>query len=332
MKKMRKTNRPQSYRVKRILELIRSGTRTGELPSTRQLGRELEVNRNTILADLDVLRDDENAPVQYDPGRHGYMLTDPTWELPAIQISRQELFAFSVADKVIGAFRGTPLETDMRSVMGKIQSQLEGKITIDPSSFTENISVLSEDYAQLDPQIWAATARSIDRQEQVCAAYTKFDGTRGSYTIDPYHLVAYHGDWYLVGFHHRRGKIASFALSRVSDVTWTGETFEVPEEFDPASWLREAFGITGGEKPFRVRLLFGAAVAAYIRRRRWHPTQEMIDRKNGSVELQMETTGWKELVRLILSWQPDVKVLAPKRLRDRVEEKMRMALEGDHRS
>lgn len=236
-----------------------------------------------------------------------------------------------MADKVIGAFRGTPLEIDMRSVMRKVQAQLEGKVTIDPASFTGNMSVLSEDYVQLDPEIWTRVARSIDRQEQLCAAYTKFDGTRGSYTIDPYLLVAYHGDWYLVGYHHRRGKIASFALSRVSEATWTGESFPVPEDFDPAAWLREAFGITGGEKPFGVRLLFAPSVAAYIRRRRWHPTQEMIERKNGGVELRMQTSGWKELVRLILSWQPDVKVLAPRRLRDRVEEKMRIALGGNNR-
>ena len=40
------------------------------------------------------------------------------------------------------------------------------------------------------------------------------------------------------------------------------------------------------------------------------------------------TSGWKELVRWVLSWQPDVKVLAPVRLRLRVEEKMREALGG----
>ena len=57
----------------------------------------------------------------------------------------------------------------------------------------------------------------------------------------------------------------------------------------------------------------------------------MIERKNGGLELRMQTSGWKELVRLILSWQPDVKVLAPRRLRDRVEEKMRIALGGNNR-
>ena len=40
------------------------------------------------------------------------------------------------------------------------------------------------------------------------------------------------------------------------------------------------------------------------------------------VELRMETTGRKELVRWVLSWMPDVRVLAPKSLRDRITLKL----------
>ena len=36
----------------------------------------------------------------------------------------------------------------------------------------------------------------------------------------------------------------------------------------------------------------------------------------------LETTGRKELVRLILSWIPDVMVLVPKRLRNRIAKKL----------
>ena len=42
--------------------------------------------------------------------------------------------------------------------------------------------------------------------------------------------------------------------------------------------------------------------------------------------MRMETTGREELVRWVLSWMPDVKVLAPKRLRDRIAEKLRDGL------
>lgn len=42
--------------------------------------------------------------------------------------------------------------------------------------------------------------------------------------------------------------------------------------------------------------------------------------------LRLETTGRKELVRWILSWIPDVKVLEPLSLRDRIVEKLQRGL------
>ncbi|MBP7830823.1 MAG: WYL domain-containing protein, partial [Kiritimatiellae bacterium] len=89
---------------------------------------------------------------------------------------------------------------------------------------------------------------------------------------------------------------------------------------------RQAFGIVGGEKPIRVRLLFDPKLAVYITERQWHPSQEFRTRADGCVEMRMETTGRKELVRWVLSWMPDVKVLAPKSLRDRIAEKLRDGL------
>jgi predicted DNA-binding transcriptional regulator YafY len=56
-----------------------------------------------------------------------------------------------------------------------------------------------------------------------------------------------------------------------------------------------------------------------------------VDKRDGSVELTMETGGWNELVRWILSWQPDVKALSPKRLRERVREKLRQAVANSER-
>ena len=40
----------------------------------------------------------------------------------------------------------------------------------------------------------------------------------------------------------------------------------------------------------------------------------------------MVTTGRKELIRWILSWMPDVKVLEPSSLHDRIVEKLRAGL------
>jgi predicted DNA-binding transcriptional regulator YafY len=84
----------------------------------------------------------------------------------------------------------------------------------------------------------------------------------------------------------------------------------------------------GGEDPIKVRLLFEPKLAVYITERQWHAGQEFRTRRDGRVEMRLETTGRKELVRWILSWMPDVKVLTPKSLRDRIMEKLRDGLQA----
>ena len=76
----------------------------------------------------------------------------------------------------------------------------------------------------------------------------------------------------------------------------------------------------------KVRLLFDPKLAVYITERQWHPTQEFRTRQDGRVEMRLETTGRKELIRWVLSWMPDVKVQVPKSLRDRIAEKLRDGL------
>ena len=44
--------------------------------------------------------------------------------------------------------------------------------------------------------------------------------------------------------------------------------------------------------------------------------------------MRLETTGRKELVRWILFWMPDVKVLEPKTLADRIIEKLQSGLQA----
>jgi DNA-binding transcriptional ArsR family regulator len=61
---MKNLSRPQYHRIRRILELIREGARTGRLPNAAAFCRDLGVSRPTVMRDLDWLRDEENAPIE----------------------------------------------------------------------------------------------------------------------------------------------------------------------------------------------------------------------------------------------------------------------------
>ena len=67
--------------------------------------------------------------------------------------------------------------------------------------------------------------------------------------------------------------------------------------FVPETYARQAFGIVCGEEPNKIRLLFEQKLAVYITDRQCHPTLEFRTRADGCVEMRMETTGRKELLR-----------------------------------
>jgi len=323
---MKPASRPQYYRIKRIVDMVREGSEGGYLPNRGDFRRELEVSPRTLARDLDFLRDEERAPIEYDAQAHGYRLTDETYRLPPVRISRKEAFGFALARRLLAAFEGTPLHLEMRSVLGKIAESLEGEISVEPEWLSEQVSVLAEDRVEVDPGIWAQVVGFLERREVFQADYQTFTGKVSGYELHPLHLLAYHGNWYVLAHNPAKGRVETFALSRFRRIEGSGETFQRPVGFDPRTHAEEAFGITGGEKPMKVRLLFEPKLAVYISERQWHPSQALKRCRDGRVELRLETTGRKELVRWVLSWMPDLRVLAPKSLRDRIAIKLEEGL------
>jgi predicted DNA-binding transcriptional regulator YafY len=144
---------------------------------------------------------------------------------------------------------------------------------------------------------------------------------------DDHHApIAYHGNWYLLALNTAAGRTETFALSRCRSLAGTGQHFSRAVAFDAKAFFKDAFGISQADQPWNVRLLFAREVATYIRERMWHPNQRMRQRRDGTLELGLQTSSRKELTRWILSWMPHVKVLAPRQLQDRVRERMRQGL------
>ena len=93
--------------------------------------------------------------------------------------------------------------------------------------------------------------------------------------LEPYHLVAYHGNWYLLALNTAAGRIETFALSRCRSLAGTGRYFSRPAGFDAQVFFKDAFGISQADQPWKVRLLFAREVATYSRERVWHASQEL---------------------------------------------------------
>lgn len=58
-------------------------------------------------------------------------------------------------------------------------------------------------------------------------------------TLDPYAVVASHGTWFTVGYCGLREDVRVFRLDRIVDLEVTGESFEVPDDFDIDDYVED---------------------------------------------------------------------------------------------
>ena len=311
-----------------IVGMVKNGLGDERYPSARAMAEELGVSWRTVMRDLDYLRDYEGAPIEYDASRKGYYLSSNGWSLQPVTLTHREILAFALASRMFHPFRGTPMEEDLRSLFGKIDRALDGTAAVSMTVNPDQVSFLSDDYVPLNHTMWTRLAGHIEQRDVIHTRYRTFSGEVKSYRLAPIHLTAYHGNWYVVAFRENRPEPTTFALSRFISLRKSTVVSWAPGSFDAAAYAHAAFGITRGEKEIKVHLRFSPSISTYVAERIWHPTQVMKKRKNGSVDMRFTTRGWKELVRWILSWQPDVVVVAPQELRERVIEKLKQGLEA----
>jgi proteasome accessory factor B len=136
---------------------------------------------------------------------------------------------------------------------------------------------------------------------------------RARFEIDPYTLLVYKKGLYLAGFSHKHQAIRTFALDGFVEVEWEkGRSFEYPKDYHPGQLYEGAFGLHAGE-PMEVRIRFSDKVARYVRRRRWHPSQE-VRPVVGGIELTMRVHGTTEVLSWVLGFGKEAEILAPEAL------------------
>ena len=92
--------RPQFHRLQGMIELLRRGAQTGSYPNCTDFTRAFHASRPTALRDLDFLRDEWGAPIEYDASRKGYYLSDPTWTVPDVTVLAPDTLRDRVRDKM----------------------------------------------------------------------------------------------------------------------------------------------------------------------------------------------------------------------------------------
>ncbi len=294
---------------------IHQAIQSGKFPNATSLANELEVSTKSIHRDLEFMRDRMELPLEYAKAKNGYFYTQQVNAFPTLQITEGELFALLVAEKSLQQYRGTTFEKPLVSAFKKMAASLPDTVSLNLAEWEQTISFRTSAEPILNLEIFDALAKATSQRQQLKLTYRK-PGKKEteSRLIDPYHLANINGEWFLFAYDHARKDIRTFVPARVHAIEKTGNTFYRSEKFSLEKRLRDSFGVHSAEGKFDVVIRCNEEIADYIREKKWHESQQLIERKDGGVELRLKLSSLAEIERWILGWGGDAIALQPPEL------------------
>lgn len=300
----------------------------GRFPNCSTLAEKWEgVSTKTIQRDIEYLKYQMNAPIDYNSSKKGYYYTEEKYSLPAFEVNESDLFAICIAEKTLKQYENTPIYEKLKNVYEKIENILPDKVSIRPYWLDTRFSFREEPVRKINDKIWQHIFEGLRQQRILKILYNtpKHDGSVMR-TVEPYHVLVFRGEWYLIGLCREVKAMRTYALSRMLSVETGKEDIKIPEDFDINASLKDRFGMFEGSKIYNVKLLFDKDQAAYVMGREWHPSQKARPRKDEKVIIEFTVNHLFEIKRWVMAWGKSVTVSSPKELKEMIIEELKSSL------
>lgn len=294
------------------------------------LAEKFETSERSIYRDINDLSA-AGFPIVFNQEFNGYTFSDPDYTLKELGLTKEELSALLLGYNTARALGGS-FGKAFRSILKKVHTEtspstkanarrMEGQ-----GHFFIGIDHDEEWFKKVERQ-YDAVNEAMDKKVELEIVYEKMkDGKETVRTIAPYGLVFQYGIWYVLGYCSLRHKTRLFALDCIKEFNLTERHYGIPEDFSLDEYFKPGWKMLRYGEPVEVVLRFKKECTRWIKRRRWHPTQRIEERKDGSIVFRVTVEGTRELKWWIYHWIPYCEVIAPPELRREMMEEMREAL------
>jgi predicted DNA-binding transcriptional regulator YafY len=301
----------------RRLQTIHHEIKDGRHPNASTLAGKLDVSTKTVQRDLDYLRDELEAPIEFDRLENGYFYSRPDYVLPFLPVDGNDLFSIGVASQVLSLFGGTPLARDLKACYQRLAVLMPPAVRLRPDIVMEKLALRAAAFRPVREEIWQAVSESLQKGIGLSVRYRSAGAAEAGEArlILPYAFVLSGRDWMVLAMDRAAAQVKIFYLARMDQATLSGERYAIPRGFDPDEFFRNTFGVfVGGGKPFRFRVRFSPEVSDEVREMQWHPKQKIENAPDGSATLELPAQSLREARRFVLAYGSDARVLEPPEL------------------
>jgi len=313
----------------RRLKRIRDELLKGHYPNRSQLADALDSKIRTVQRDLDFLRDQLQAPIEYNHQERGYYLTDPDWRLPDVPLTEGELISFFVAEQLLRQLGDASPEVKLaRAAVSRLATLLPDEVVVDVEALSTTVSFAPAPALEVAPDTLRRLTEAAAGRETLRIEY--FSQRRNAATEREVNVLGLHqslGDWYAIAEDHSDNhQIKVFHAGRIAHLQSTGRHFTPPDDWAARkqTYLQRGFGMFMGGAPVTVVVDFDADQARYARERSFHPTQHRDDLPGGGMRLTFDTTeaALGQVTRWLMQYGEHAVAVKPQLLRDMVRQSL----------
>ena len=264
------------------------------------------------------------APIKNSRSKGGWYYADPTYFLPAIMLTSEEITAFFLGEELFSRYLGTPFETPLRLALDKIKQHLPESVSYDAQRRTAAFTFTGGGRAIVDPELLLELNEAILSKYSIeMEYYSASSGQTSIRTVDPYHLHNIHGDWYLIAYCHTRREPRDFLTSRIKAHKHLLSAFQVAPDFSLKAYLETGFLAERATEPDNIVIKFDEYQARWIRERQWHSSQQIEELPSGELILRLKVGGLGEVKRWVMGYGSHAEVLEPESLRREITEEVK---------
>ncbi len=288
----------------------------------------LEVSPATFKRDLEYLRDRFKAPIEWDIELHGYRLDPkaPRFELPGLWFSPAETYALLTMQHLLESLQPGLLTPHVKPLLDRLRSVLD-RGDHSAEEVGRRIRVLQQAARKSKLAHFEVAAAAVLKRKRLAIVHHNRERNEDtSRTISPQHLVHYRGNWYVDAWCHKADGVRSFALDAIRSASLLDEKARDVPKGELEAHFQSGYGIFAGREVQWAKLRFTPARARWVANEDWHPKQRAAFEADGSYVLEVPYADDRELLMDILKFGPDVEVVSPAALRDRVKEALEAAI------
>ncbi len=294
-------SRDVSQRLRRLLFIVPYVAKHPEGVTVEQLAKLVGEEQGELLADLDLLS--QVGPPDGDPGEYllvsveeGRVFVDLAHRLTRpLRLTPAEGCSLLLGIRALRESGIAPFDAAMQSAEKKLLTAL-GRDAGEAESLATSTVVAEPDAAVATHlRTLVTAARQRQRLEIDYVSASRHQAERRP--IDPYGIVHHAGEWYVVGFCHKRGDVRTFRIDRIAALRPTGERFERPVTFDLEAYRREQLYVPSADA-VTVRVQLDPIAVTRIGAT-W-PVGEVTMQDDGSAEILIDCEGFEWVTGWVL--------------------------------